>query len=515
MKLIGLSLALFTSITCGHSSLLAETVAWQTVREFAAPEAIQAAAADEQFVYAVASREIAKYDRVTGKKIAISTGDAKHLNSGFLWQGKLLCAHSNYPQLPERSEIKVLDPNTMQLSTFHDFGNYGGSLVWVIRNEGHWWCNFARYGKQNAETFLTKFNDNWEEQGRWTYPESMIRHLGNYSLSGGLWLGEELLVTGHDKQELYRLRLPETGSVLEFLGREEVPFTGQGFAVDPVSGRLVGISRAERKVIFVKRAKPDSKSADSSVQMPTRGICAHRGASDSHPENTLSAFREAIRLGAHMIEFDVALTKDNKLVLMHDTKLDRTTNGKGRVSDFTLAELKQLDSGSWKNARFKGEQIPTLDEALAIMPENIWLNVHLKGGAKLAEEVTERIVAAERLHQSFLACSQAAAEAAKSVDSRIQICNMERQGNSLKYVNETIAMQAEFIQLYGGNTVDPAYPQQLRKHAIRINYCCANDAETIDALFKAGVDFPLVDRLEPMLTVADSHGISRLKPVYR
>ena len=103
MKLIGLSLALFTSITCGHSSLLAETVAWQTVREFAAPEAIQAAAADEQFVYAVASREIAKYDRVTGKKIAISTGDAKHLNSGFLWQGKLLCAHSNYPQLPERS----------------------------------------------------------------------------------------------------------------------------------------------------------------------------------------------------------------------------------------------------------------------------------------------------------------------------------------------------------------------------------------------------------------------------
>lgn len=515
MKLTGLYIALLTSITCGHSCLVAESSVWKTVRELAAPEAIQAAAADEQFVYAIASGEIAKYDRVTGKRTALSTGDAKHLNSGFLWQGKLLCAHSNYPNLPERSEIKVLDPNTMQLSTFHDFGNYGGSLVWVIRNEGHWWCNFARYGNQNAETFLVKFNDDWEEQERWSYPESVIRQLGNYSLSGGLWLGEELLVTGHDKQELYRLRLPETESVLEFLGREEIPFTGQGFAVDPSSGGLIGISRAERKVIFVKRAKPVSESANGSVQMPTRGICAHRGASDSHPENTLSAFREAIRLGAHMIEFDVALTKDNKLVLMHDTTLDRTTNGKGPVSDFRLAELKQLDAGSWKNARFKGEQVPTLDEALAIMPENIWLNVHLKGGAKLAEEVTKRIVAAKRLHQSFLACSQAAAEAAKSVDNRIQICNMERQGNSLKYVDETIAMQAEFIQLYGGNSVDPAHTQRLQEHGIRINYCCANDAQTVDALFKAGVEFPLVDRLEPMLKVADRLGIPRLQPASR
>ena len=515
MKFTDFYLALLTTIAIGQSSLLAETGTWQTVREISAPEAKQAAVADKQFVYAITNGVIAKYDRSTGKRIALSTGDAKHLNSGFLWQGKLLCAHSNYPQLPERSEIKVLDPNTMQLSTFHDFGNYGGSLVWVIRHKGHWWCNFARYGNQNAETFLAKFNDDWKEQERWTYPESVIRHLGTYSLSGGLWLGEELLVTGHDKQELYRLRLPEAGSVLDFVGHEEVAFTGQGFAVDPASGGLVGISRAERKVIFVNREMSVSEPAKVNVQMPTRGICAHRGASDSHPENTLSAFREAIRLGAHMIEFDVALTKDHKLVLMHDTTLERTTNGKGSVSEFTLAELKQLDAGSWKNVRFKGEQIPTLNEALAIMPQNIWLNVHLKGGAKLAEEVTKRIVAAERLHQSFLACRKAAAEAAKRVDSRIQTCNMERQGNSLKYVNETIAMQAEFIQLYGGNSVDPAHTKRLREHGIRINYCCANDAETIDALFKAGVEFPLVDRLEPMLKVADGHGIPRLQPSYR
>jgi len=298
---------------------------------------------------------------------------------------------------------------------------------------------------------------------------------------------------------------------MQFVGTEKVPFTGQGFAVDPETRGLVGISRAERKLIFVKHQSVDL----SEVHMPTRGICAHRGASDTHPENTLVAFREAIRLGAHMIEFDVALSSDGQLVLLHASTLDRTPNGQGPVSELTLADLQKLDAGSWKHARFQGERIPTLKAALSIMPENIWLNVHLKGGAKLAEAVTKEIVAAGRLHQSFLACGQAAAEAAKRVDPRVQICNMERQANSLKYVNDTIAMQAEFIQLYGGNAVDPAHTERLRKHGVRINYCCANDAKIIADLFNAGAEFPLVDRLEAMMKVADQLGIPRLQPVFR
>ncbi|MDP7584767.1 MAG: glycerophosphodiester phosphodiesterase family protein, partial [Verrucomicrobiota bacterium] len=79
-----------------------------------------------------------------------------------------------------------------------------------------------------------------------------------------------------------------------------------------------------------------------------------------HRENTIAAFREAIRLGAHMIEFDVALTGDGKLVLMHDHTIDRTTDGSGRVEEWLLADLKKLDAGSWKNSRFEGERIPTL-----------------------------------------------------------------------------------------------------------------------------------------------------------
>ena len=504
--------SLAATLSCRGVGVASDSDGWQQVAELAAPEAIQAAAADDRFVYAIASRQVAKYHRATGQRIGISSGGAQHLNSGFLWNGKLLCAHSNYPQMPERSEIKALDPESMLLSTFRDFGNLGGSLTWVVRHDDYWWCNFARYGDKNAETFLVAFDDDWIEKQRWTYPKAVIDRLGRYSLSGGLWCGHELLVTGHDNPEFYRLRLPNAGSVLEFVGQQSVPFTGQGFAKDFQTDGFVGINRARRRVIFVRRR---DNEASTDIRMPTRGICAHRGASDSHPENTLAAFREAIRLGAQMIEFDVALSRDQKLVLMHDVTVDRTTDGTGAVSELTLTELRKLDAGSWKHGRFGGERIPTLGEALAIMPENIWLNVHLKGGAELAMEVTQRIVASNRVHQAFLACGTEAARAAKSVDARIRICNMERQANSQQYVDETIDMQAEFIQLLGGGSVDPMHTKRLSDQGIRINFCCANEADTVDSLFRAGVEFPLVDRVAAMLEIADHHDVKRLQPVYR
>ena len=174
-------------------------------------------------------------------------------------------------------------------------------------------------------------------------------------------------------------------------------------------------------VLFVGCSSFNHSVLVASFQMPTRGICAHRGVSDSHPENTIAAFREAIRLGAHMIELDVALSSDGKLVLMHDHTVDRTTDGSGRVEELTLADLKKLDAGFWKDSRFKGEQIPTLKEALDIMPYNIWLNIHLKGGVDLAEKTTRLITSENRLHQAFLACSASAATAARRIESHIKI----------------------------------------------------------------------------------------------
>jgi endonuclease/exonuclease/phosphatase family metal-dependent hydrolase len=224
--------------------------AWKVARKLPAPEAHQAASADQHFVYAITSGGVAKYDRKSGKRVATSEGAAKHLNSGFFWKGKLLCAHSNYPLKPERSEIKVLDIDSMQLTTFKDFGSAGGSLTWVLHKDGFWWCNFALYGADNHKTFLVKYDEKWREVARWTYPAKVISQLGRHSLSGGIWRGEQLWTTGHDDPVAFRLSLPKEGSELEYLGQHAIPFTGQGLANDPVSGGLVGINRAKRQVIF-------------------------------------------------------------------------------------------------------------------------------------------------------------------------------------------------------------------------------------------------------------------------
>ena len=101
-------------------------------------------------------------------------------------------------------------------------------------------------------------------------------------------------------------------------------------------------------------------------------IIAHRGASDYEPENTLRAFHRAIELGADMIELDVYLSADGEVVVIHDEDLSRTTDGKGRVSDHTLDELRRLDAG-------KGETVPTLQEVIDLTRGRCRLYVELKG----------------------------------------------------------------------------------------------------------------------------------------
>jgi glycerophosphoryl diester phosphodiesterase len=93
-------------------------------------------------------------------------------------------------------------------------------------------------------------------------------------------------------------------------------------------------------------------------------LIAHRGASGHAPENTLAAFKKAVTLGATFIETDLQLTRDARLVAIHDETVNRTTNGKGAVHDMTLADLRRLDAGSWFGSEFTGERIPTLDEIL-------------------------------------------------------------------------------------------------------------------------------------------------------
>ncbi|MBS2967741.1 glycerophosphodiester phosphodiesterase [Metabacillus sp. KIGAM252] len=91
---------------------------------------------------------------------------------------------------------------------------------------------------------------------------------------------------------------------------------------------------------------------------------AHRGASGYAPENTKASFDKALEIGTDWIEFDVQRSRDGELVIIHDTSVDRTTNGSGEVRDLNAADLKKLDAGSWFSPEFKGEGIMTFSEVL-------------------------------------------------------------------------------------------------------------------------------------------------------
>ncbi|MGO5065841.1 glycerophosphodiester phosphodiesterase [Clostridium sporogenes] len=122
-------------------------------------------------------------------------------------------------------------------------------------------------------------------------------------------------------------------------------------------------------------------------------ILAHRGASAYAPENTMVAFKKAIDMNADGIELDVHLSKDGYIVIIHDEKVDRTTNGKGEVKDFTLDELKKLDAGFWFSDEYKGERIPTLEELLKLINDtNIYLNIEIKAGYRIYPNIEEKVI---------------------------------------------------------------------------------------------------------------------------
>ena len=136
-------------------------------------------------------------------------------------------------------------------------------------------------------------------------------------------------------------------------------------------------------------------------------IVAHRGASSERPECTLAAIRRAIEVGATAVEIDVRTSKDGVLFLLHDTTLDRTTDGEGNAAGMTIAELKQLDAGSWFDPDYKNERIPTLREALTACRRKIapLLDLKEQGEAyaqQVAAEVGVRSVAQARQIRALL-----------------------------------------------------------------------------------------------------------------
>ncbi len=129
---------------------------------------------------------------------------------------------------------------------------------------------------------------------------------------------------------------------------------------------------------------------------------AHRGASGTFPENTVSAFQAAVEAGADMCELDVQLSRDGAVVVIHDDTVERTTDGIGEVAELTLEEIKRLDAGAkFKGGPFKGAQIPTLDEVFSATSGKCGLNIELKAGG-LEHQVAQIMQARNALSDSIV-----------------------------------------------------------------------------------------------------------------
>ena len=120
-----------------------------------------------------------------------------------------------------------------------------------------------------------------------------------------------------------------------------------------------------------------------SMKLPYKNkipVAAHRGNAKYFPENTMVSFRSAVSLNPDMVEIDLHMTSDGVLILMHDHKVDRTSDGTGLIREKTLAEMKALDVGFWKGEQFRGERVPTFEEFLEFFkdyPEMLF-NIELK-----------------------------------------------------------------------------------------------------------------------------------------
>lgn len=142
-------------------------------------------------------------------------------------------------------------------------------------------------------------------------------------------------------------------------------------------------------------------------------VIAHRGASGVAPENTLAAFRRAAEIGASFIETDLHLSRDARLVALHDETLDRTTNGSGPVAAKTLEDLRRLDAGAWfrgqaadgASGKFAGERIPTIEEVLAFGREHdlgLYLEIKAQGASGAEHAVVGAVRAANEVGRTVV-----------------------------------------------------------------------------------------------------------------
>jgi glycerophosphoryl diester phosphodiesterase len=232
-------------------------------------------------------------------------------------------------------------------------------------------------------------------------------------------------------------------------------------------------------------------------------VVAHRGASGHAPENTLAAFRRAVELGATFIETDLQLSRDARFVAIHDDTLDRTTSGRGPVQGLRLAELRELDAGSWFGPQFAGERIPTLEEILRFAcGSDVVFYLEIKpGGAWGVEHALVGALqdAGEAARAVILSFEPATVAAVRRLEPTLMTGFLFDQPDA--GVVER-ALRAGVRQLAPrGDLVTPALVAQARRADLQMVTWTINEPAHMRALIATGVDGIMTDYPDRLVAV--------------
>lgn len=226
-----------------------------------AEEARQGVASDGVHIYAIDNDRIGKYRISDGARIAQWKGERTvfpHMNSCTVVGRELICAASNYPAVPQTSAVEIFDTKSLRHVRSISLGMGQGSLTALDRHDGKWWAVFANYdgkggeaGRDHRYTTLVQLDDDFRQLRGWLFPTELLARFAPFSCSGMSWDADgRLYVTGHDKPELYAMRLPEAGSTLQLVTTIPIATEGQAIDWDPrMPHRLWSIMRGRSVLV--------------------------------------------------------------------------------------------------------------------------------------------------------------------------------------------------------------------------------------------------------------------------
>jgi len=233
-------------------------------------------------------------------------------------------------------------------------------------------------------------------------------------------------------------------------------------------------------------------------------ILGHRGASGTAPENTECAFKKALQDGADGIELDIHLTKDKELVVIHDERVDRTTDGTGYVKDLTLREIKKLDAGSYFSPQFTGERILTLGEALELTRSFKLINIEIKNIIIKYKDIERELLGTiKKMNlESKVICSSFnhySVALIKKLSPEIK--------TGLLYVS-TLYQPWVYAERIGADAIHPHYLnvssniiKECHRNKIKVNVWTVDDRDMIKKMIKNQVDMIITNYPETALEI--------------